>query len=85
MTPTEYIEKQPTYTAVQWDTSTESADWIVATMQGAQKAGDDLMVRDAMDRDTPLAPGSWVVLDEASGVVSSMGAEEFEARFETRA
>lgn len=66
MNPAEFVERAPRYTAVQWDGSEESAAWITENLRGTQRDGDDLTIRDALDRITALPRDTWVVLQEGS-------------------
>ena len=80
--PAIYVERVRTYTAVQWDGSDEAATWIVANYEGATKDGDLLVVRDSMDRETPVDPDTWIVRNDATGAVSTYEPDDFAARYQ---
>ncbi len=84
MTPSEYVERVPTFTAVQWDGADESAVWILEqSYAGSKRLGDDLIVLDAMDRETTLPRGTWVVRDESTGGTTQVEDADFAQRFRT--
>lgn len=77
MTPAEYVEKPPAFTAVEWDGTQESANWITQYFPGATYNGESLTVRDAMDRDTALEFGAWIVRNDSTTAVFQISGDEF--------
>ncbi len=82
MTPTKYVEKVPRYTAVQWDGEQDSVTWITDNLAGSTFIGEDMIVRDSLDREQKLDRGAWVVLNEATGEVLTVDENEFSLRYE---
>ncbi len=82
MTPVEYVEKVPTFTAAKWDGSDEVADWIVSVMPGATRSGEEIVFRDSLDRTVPLDRDVWVVLNPDFGVANVVSDETFTAKYE---
>lgn len=82
MTPAAYVEKPPSFTAVQWDGSDEAATWITDKVTGSHRDGETLSVRDSMDRDSELARESWVVRNDTSATVFMMDDADFTRRFQ---
>lgn len=81
MNPTQYVERESTYTACQWDGSTESADWIVEAYQGAAaRDGDDLVVQGPVHRRT-LPQGMWVVRENHADASAIQADDETFHRF----
>ncbi len=82
MTPAGYVEKVPTFTAVKWDGSQESADWILSVMPGSTRSGEEIVFRDSLDREQPLDRDVWVVLNPTFGVANVVSDETFTAKYE---
>lgn len=82
MTPAAYVERVPTYSAVQWDGSPEAAAWIVGNYPGATQDGEEIVVRDSMDRVSPLDRDAWVILDPATGMVGIENPAVFASRYQ---
>jgi hypothetical protein len=83
VSPAQYVVKVPTYTAVQWDGSDESATWILQTAYaGSRRSGDELVLLDSMDREFVLPAGSWVVADTAGGEPRVLDEAAFAAAYE---
>lgn len=81
MTPATYVEKVPTFTAVQWDGTEESAGWVLEHAPGSEYDDGVLTVRDALDRRQVVPQGTWIVREDATGGVTRGDDAAFRARF----
>jgi hypothetical protein len=85
VTPGTYVERIPTFTAVQWDATQETADWIVGVFEGAAEYNDgDLYTRDSMDRLELLPLDYWVMKSDLTGVVTTVDPDAFVIRYQER-
>ncbi len=80
--PAVFVERVATFTAVQWDGSEDSAAWIVANVEGASQDGDQMIVRDSMDREEPIEAQFWVVKNDTTGDVVTIDPDTFAARYQ---
>jgi hypothetical protein len=79
MTPAQYVEKIPIYTAVQWDGTDEARDAIVAAYAGQAHAQDDQIVLTGPVHDDVIERDVWVLWGD-----SFSPAQVTDATFQTK-
>lgn len=84
MNPAEYVDRIPTYLAVQWDGTTEARDWIVSVYGGlATVQDDDILIEGPVYPET-LPRDVWVLATAEGQALGYFTDEDFQRRYQAK-